>query len=313
MILIWLWTRLSKTGARPEISGRLLRRFPEAEVARLLKARVLIEDRKVDTWGTCAHCDCGYEARLVEKIDGRLVACCPLDSSQDVMLEPCDLKRYRVDADRLVTAIAVAGRMEGTPAEIAAGIWFLGRSATGRRVFMCRTPKDVFVPGISMLVKSMAGAMPPIVICEQIDTNSGISLRDMEIDVHELDEIVRPNEKGDEEISFDALLPPRDRVRLVMDRGRQVATLDGQILDLPLQMIALLRLFAEQALRSDPRLKKQEIEIDTGREAKELMRDLRGALMSCDLTRAQVDELFVSVRGIGYRLALAREEIEIIG
>ena len=36
MILIWLWKRLNKTGARPEVSGRLLRRFPKAEINKLL-------------------------------------------------------------------------------------------------------------------------------------------------------------------------------------------------------------------------------------------------------------------------------------
>jgi len=40
---------------------------------------------------------------------------------------------------------------------------------------------------------------------------------------------------------------------------------------------------------------------------------MRNALIGCGLTRVQVDELFVSVRGIGYRLALSREEIEIAG
>jgi hypothetical protein len=90
-------------------------------------------------------------------------------------------------------------------------------------------------------------------------------------------------------------------------------TLDGQVLDLPSQMLALVRLFAEHAVGPDPRLKNQEIEINTGREAKEIIRDMRNALIGCGLTRVQVDELFVSVRGIGYRLALSREEIEIAG
>ena len=40
---------------------------------------------------------------------------------------------------------------------------------------------------------------------------------------------------------------------------------------------------------------------------------LRNALIGCGLARAEVDELFVLVRGIGYRLALNREEIEIVG
>jgi len=313
MILIWLWKRLNKTGARPEVSGRLLRRFSEAEIAKLLRARILIEDRKIDSWGICAHCDCGYDARLIQEIDGKLIACCPLDPSQDVILEPNDLMRYRIDAEQLIAAIAAAGKLTGTPTAISAGLWSMGKSATGCNIFLCRSPRDVFAPGISMLLKSMAGGKPPIVVFDDIDQASGIRLRDMEVDVHEITEILRTDEDGGEAIFFDALLPPRDRIRLVVHRSRQAVTLDGRVLDLPSQMLALVRLFAEHAVGPDPRLKKQEIEINTGREAKEIIRDLRNALIGCGLTRVQVDELFVSVRGIGYRLALSREEIEIAG
>ena len=313
MILIWLCKRLNKTGARPEVSGRLLRRFSEAEIAKLLRARILIEDRKIDSWGTCAHCDCGYDARMIQEIDGKLIACCPLDSSQDVILEPNDLMRYRIDAEQLIAAIAAAGKLTGTPTTISAGLWSMGKSATGRSIFLCRSPRDVFAPGISILLKSMAGGTPPIVVFDDIDQASSIRLRDMEVDVHEITEILRTDEDGGEAIFFDALLPPRNRIRLVVHRSRQAVTLDGQVLDLPSQMLALVRLFAEHAVGPDPRLKKQEIEINTGREAKEIIRDMRNALTGCGLTRVQVDELFVSVRGIGYRLALSREEIEIAG
>ena len=207
MILIWLWKRLNKTGARPEVSGRLLRRFPEAEINKLLRARILIEDRKIDSWGTCAHCDCGYDARMIQEIDGKLVACCPLDPSQDVILEPNDLTRYLIDGEQLIAAIAAAGKLTGTPAVISAGLWSMGKAATGRSIFLCRSPRDVFAPGISMLLKSLAGGTPPIVVFDEIDQASGIRLRDMEIDVHEVAEILRADGNGGEMISFDGLLP----------------------------------------------------------------------------------------------------------
>ena len=313
MILIWLWKRLNKTGARPEVSGRLLRRFPEAEVNKLLRGRTLIEDRKIDSWGTCAHCDCGYDARVIQEIDGKLVACCPLDPNQDVILEPNDLMRYLIDGEQLIAAIAAAGNLTERPAAISAGLWSMGKDSAGRSIFLCRSPQDVFVPGISMLLKSLAGGAPPIVVFDNIEQASGIRLREMEIDVHQVDEILRADGKGGEAISFDTLQPSGNRVRLIVNRSRQSVTLGGRVLDLPSQMLALVRLFAEQAVGPDPRLKKQEIVINTGREAKEIMRDLRNALIGCGLTRAQVDDLFVLVRGIGYRLALNREQIEIVG
>lgn len=313
MILIWLWKRLNKTGARPEVSGRLLRRFPEAEINKLLRARILIEDRKIDSWGTCAHCECGYDARMIQEIDGKLVACCPLDPSQDVILEPSDLIRYRIDGEQLIAAIAAAGKLAGVPAAISTGLWSMGKASTGRSIFLCRSPRDVLAPGISMLLKSLAGGTPPIVVFDEIDQTSGIRLRDMEIDVHNVSEVLRADGNGGEMISFDAFHPAGHRIRLIVHRSSQAVTLDGRVLDLPSQMLALVRLFAEQAVGPDPRLKKQEIEIKTGREPKEIIRDLRNALIGCGLARAEVDELFVLVRGIGYRLALNREEIEIVG
>lgn len=313
MILIWLWKRLNRTGARPEVSGRLLRCFPETEINKLLRARILIEDRKIESWGTCAHCDCGYDARVIREIDGKIVACCPLDPSQDVILEPNDLRRFRIHGEHLIAAIAAAGKLTGVPAVISSGLWSMGKSATGRSIFLCRSPRDVFTPGASLLLKSLAGGTPPILVFDDIDQASSIQLRNMEIDVHEVDEVLGNDGKGGEAISFDALLPPGNRVRLTVHRSRQAVTLDGRVLDLPSHMLALVRLFVEQAVGPDPRLKKQEIEINTGREAKEIIRDLRNALIGCGLTRAQVDELFVLVRGIGYRLALNREEIEILG
>ena len=47
-MLSLLWKRLSDVG--PQVSGRALRRFPDTEVERLLRARVLIEHRRADTW-----------------------------------------------------------------------------------------------------------------------------------------------------------------------------------------------------------------------------------------------------------------------
>lgn len=312
MILIWLWKRLNKTGARPEVSGRLLRRFPEAEVNKLLRGRILIEDRKIDSWGTCAHCDCGHDARVIQEIDGKLVACCPLDPSQDVILEPNDLMRYLIDAERLIAAIAAAGNLTETPAGISAGLWSMGKDTKGRSIFLCRSPQNVFVPGISMLLKSLARGKPPIVVFYEIDQASGIRLRDMEIDAHEVVEILRADGKGGEAISFDSLLPPRDRVRLIIDRSKPSVLIDGRVLDMSLQMIAVLVLLAEQACRRDPIIKKQIIEAETGRPPNEVIRDLRKALVAPGAPASTAKELIVTVHGIGYRLDLAPEAISFV-
>ena len=95
-MLAWLWTRLSEGGARVSISGRALGRFPASEVERLLRAQVLLEERRSDTWSVCAECDCGLDARPVEQLGDAFRACCPHDQAEDVILQKDDLRRFSV-------------------------------------------------------------------------------------------------------------------------------------------------------------------------------------------------------------------------
>ena len=110
-MLRWLLKRLGDAGPAAVISGRALGRFPALEVQRLLRARVLIEQRKADTWPACAHCNCGYGARPIREIEGRLVACCPHDAAEDEILSHDDLRRFTIDPNAWVHAIAKSGAM----------------------------------------------------------------------------------------------------------------------------------------------------------------------------------------------------------
>ena len=119
-MLAWLWTRLSEGGARVAISGRALSRFPANDVERLLRAQVLIEEQKADTWSVCAECDCGLDARPVEWSGEVFRAFCPHDQSEDVILQKDDLRRFSIDVDRLVVRIAASGDFGGAVARISA-------------------------------------------------------------------------------------------------------------------------------------------------------------------------------------------------
>ena len=82
-MLVWLWKRLSDGGPKAVVSGRALARFPNAEVQRLLRARVLTELRKADSWPVCVHCDCGLDARPIRREGERILACCPRDLAEE--------------------------------------------------------------------------------------------------------------------------------------------------------------------------------------------------------------------------------------
>ena len=88
-MLAWLWTRLSEGGARVAISGRALSRFSANDIERLLRAQVLIEEQKADTWSVCAECDCGLDARPVEQLDDAFRACCPHDQESESIGNCC--------------------------------------------------------------------------------------------------------------------------------------------------------------------------------------------------------------------------------
>ncbi|NJO54682.1 MAG: hypothetical protein HC829_07455 [Bacteroidales bacterium] len=125
-MLAWLWTRLSDGGPQVSISGRALRRFSEGETERLLRARVLIEHGRADSWSVCAHCDCGLDARPIRQVGDSLRACCPYDAAADTVLDEQDIRRFGIDPDRLAGQIAAsAGWSAGLPGSPMAS----GRSA----------------------------------------------------------------------------------------------------------------------------------------------------------------------------------------
>ena len=65
------------------------------------------------------------------------------------------------------------------------------------------------------------------------------------------------------------------------------------------------------ALNGIPVLRKESIEEQTGRPANEIVRDLRKALISCGLTRAEAGTIVTTVRSYGYRLGLVGSEVAI--
>ncbi|MCE6967592.1 hypothetical protein [Cereibacter sphaeroides] len=311
-MLAWLWTRLSEGGAQVSISGRALGRFPASDVERLLRAQVLIEERKADTWSVCAECDCGLDARPVEQIDDAFRACCPHDPSADVTLQRDDLRRFSVDVDRLVARIAASGDLGGAVARIADGIWLLGDTTSGHAVVMSFDADNLVAPGAVMAIRAAVGPKPIMAIVHDLSAaGTAIRLRESGIEPRRIADVLRTAPDGADRLVVDSSPLQATAPRLVLNLSAQSAMLDGSRLDLPMQMFALFRLMAEQAIKRDPVLKKQEIETQTGRPANEIARDLRNALVSSGLSEAQTKSLVATVRARGYRLGLAPAEVVI--
>ncbi|MFC3119834.1 hypothetical protein ACFOHS_22145 [Jhaorihella thermophila] len=243
-MLAWLWTRLSDGGPQVAISGRALRRFPEREVERLLRKRVLIEHPKADSWSVCAHCECGLDVRPIRQMGDELRACCPHDAVEDVVLEPDDLRRFGIDADNLISAMAASAGFPAAATVVADGLWLLGRLPTGICVFLCHDADLLMAPATMLATRMAAGSAPITVIATEVDPATELHLRAAGIEARSLAECVLLDDHGMENIAFDRLSPIAVTApRLVLSRSRQSVVFDGRRLDLTPQMFALIRLF----------------------------------------------------------------------
>lgn len=311
-MMTWLWKRLSDGGAETTVSGRALRRFPERDVARLLRARVLIEQRKADCWSVCAHCDCGLAARPIREVGDEFHACCPHDAAEDVLLAEDDLLRFGIDSDKLVEAIAASSGLPALTALVVDGLWLLGRAPTGRYLFLCRDVHVLMAPATILATRMAAGSAPITAIATDVDLAAEMHLRAAGIDARSFGDCVLVDENGLERLALGRIAPAvATALRLVLSRIRQSVMLDGRRLDLTPQMFALIRLLAEQAGQRDGVLRKETIDAQTGRPANEIVRDLRKALIGCGLSKEAVESLIVTVRSYGYRLGLDAAEVSI--
>jgi hypothetical protein len=310
-MLALLWTRLSDGGPEVSISGRALRRFPEREVERLLRARVLIEHPKADSWSVCAHCDCGLDVRPIRQIGDELRACCPHDAAEDVVLDDGDLMRFGVDANRLAVQIGASGGLAGAVSAVVHGVWTIGSGPAGRVFMLCDDADRLEAPGAILALKSAAAPRPLTVIAKEPEPALVLRLREAGIEARALADVIKADPEGVDRLILDDGRIPTGGVRLVLHRQGQFAVLDGRRLDLPPQMFALFRMLVERSVQRDPVLKAQEIEAQFQRTPREIVRDLRRALVNCGLTEESVETLVETVRSRGYRLGLAPSEVAI--
>jgi len=310
-MLEWLWKRLSEGGPGVTVSGRALGRFPERIVERFLRARILVEQRKADSWSVCTGCTCGLDARPIRVVGDRLLACCPLDASEDVVLGEGDIRRFSINGGPLAEAIAASGGLSDGVRLIADGIWIIGRAPSGRIILLCSNLEGFDAPGMILAVRSALNGAPATVLATDAEPATVVRLGEAGFDCLELGDVLAADANGNRRLVVDCLEPRIKTPRLVMHTGTHAAILDGRRLELPRQMFNLFQLLAEQIGQRDPVVRKETIEAETGRPANEIVRDLRSALVSCGLTRDEARALVVTVRGYGYRLGFDPAEVVI--
>jgi DNA-binding response OmpR family regulator len=87
----------------------------------------------------------------------------------------------------------------------------------------------------------------------------------------------------------------------------------GRSVVLSHQLFPVFQRLLEKALSRDQAASSAHVEGSTGREAKDLIRELRAALVAAGFTKAEAETLIVTVRGRGYRLGIPANSIMVDG
>jgi len=320
-MLAWLWTRLSEGGPHVSLSGRALRRFPEGEIDRLLRARVLIERRKADTWPVCAHCDCGLDARPVRHVGADLRACCPDDPAEDVILEDSDLKRFDVDAGRLAGQIATSGGLAGSVSTVVDGVWMIGKTPSGVAVFLCSDLDPLDSPGTILVIRAAADGASSVLIGREFGAQLVLRLRAAGVSPLELREALdadsdrlRTDRLGN--VARSASPGPETETvpepRLQISRGRRTLRFDGR--DVVLSMVGFDAFVgaAEKVVAGDVLLTYQELHSITNRSGhRDVLKEIRDQLEQHGIARKVAFGLVKTKHGRGVTIGLPPDDIVI--
>lgn len=305
-----LLTRLSEAGPDAVLWGRAARPHFGPTFDRLLRQRVLVDRPRAEIWPTCAHCDCGLDARPIIEVHGNLVAACPLDHHADQTLAPDDLRSFRIDSERLVMVLAEASGFDNA-ASLLPGLWHMGRLASGRAVFLALHEDAIVQPGLVLALRAAASGAPTTLLAPEIPPALQLRFSEAGIDVAVLRSVLSPSSSGIDVINVAALEAPAHTPRLVIAKSAQTVTLDDRHLHFSPQLQRLVLMLAEQALSKDPILSHQVIGGETGRESRDLIRDLRANLASQGLSKAEANALIKTVSPRGYRIGLDPSEISL--
>ena len=300
-------------GSRPALLwGRSAKPHFGPKFDRMLAAGVLVECPPIEEWSACADCNCGFGIRPIQRIDGRIVAACPMDTSSDTELEEDDLREFRIDPERLVGLIAEASGFPVPIEMLAPDLWRIGRLASGRSVVVAITARVLDQPGIVLLMKAAACGTPITILAP--DPGPAIRLRYLEagIDLVELRSSLESDPCGMDRLDQDALEPKTDGPRLSIQVATQAVLIDGIPQRVPSQPFSLLALLAQAVRDGRGPVRNRTIEDTTGRDARDLVRELRDALSAGRPNGSELRDWIEARRSLGaFELVLGREEIEV--
>jgi hypothetical protein len=315
-----LLLRLSEAGDPAILWGRLAKPFLDREFDRLLARGVLTEQAPADEWDVCADCECGHDGRRIQRIDGKLIAACPLDHRSDTVLEPEDLRSFRIDAGAIVREVAAASGLGEKPAPVLSGIWHLGAGPAERALFVVLAKRDLATPGLIAALQRVE-KLPITLVGPALPAAERLRFAEASIHYVPIAEALRADGFVLDQQKLMPAASVAPRLTVFMHENRIV--LDGKSLGLSAQNFKLMALLASRLVEGGALVGHAAIAghmwATKGRQSLtgDAVRNLRNALKKAyskkvSGKKAVAPNLIEAVAAAGYRLALDKSEVMIV-
>jgi len=311
--IISLLTGLSEAGAGAILSGGAAQPYYGPVFDRLLVKRVLIEQAPLQEWDVCSTCECGLISRPIRSDGDRFRAACPFNAREDVVLDENDLREFRIGVFALARAIAIAAGFEEIPSELTRGIWQLESTQSRRAIFLVFDPAVLRHDGVIPIIRQAARAEPMTLLAPQLEPRTLRKFQDAGIDIVETVTVLKPAEIGMGAVIDQAALESSpDAPELIVRCGSAEVELRGRSVVLSHQIFPVFQRLVEKALSRDRVASGPFLEGTTGREAKDLVREIRDQFKTVGFSDTETKSFVKSIRGRGYELGVTASDILVI-
>jgi hypothetical protein len=277
---------------------------------RFVQAGIVEELAPVDEWPICPDCDCGADYRPIQRVNGRLLAPCPLDHGRDIELEAGDLRAFKIHCRRLMRTIAVDA---ADVVELMPGLWSLGLTPGRQAVFSTLLRQVVEGPALLPVLQQAAPAADVTLIAPRPSAEARLRLQ--RAGVHLLDiraaVVVGPEGRLELKCTGDAAEPGTPRLTIV--KPTKIVLIEGTTQQIASQPYRLLELIVEAWERNTGVSPDVIAERFCGRNAGEFVRELRKLLSAGRRNAKIIKGWIVTDRNpTAYRLALRENEVRVI-
>ncbi len=301
-----LLKRLSEIAGAAPVSWPAISEYAGAEVDRLLRQRILIENAPAIQWDVCSDCSCGLAARPIEVVNGAPRASCPLDPASDAVLDEDDLRSFTVDFDRLVAVLADLAPVSGANRLITEGLWYLGRTDAQAHASITFKSGILRQNGIVPLMRQSAQGQPIILISPEFPEEAASLLLAADIRMVLLSDLL-----DDLETDEPCILAGhrRDGPELVIYHDSGKVEWRGRSIVFTHQTFPAFLRMVERLKTNDPIAPGPVVEDTTGRAASDLVREMRAKVTSAGFSDNEAKSFIKTHHARGYSVTVPVDKI----